>query len=82
MNPFTKHPNSINETYLQHFRFAFSTGCKLIVCGICGVIHAVFPFMFTDAISKRARWLHETMGGRIQEIHEDREKEENLDGLF
>lgn len=82
MNPFLKHPRSINETYFQHFRFAFSTGFKLIVCGACGIVHAFFPFMFEDAISKRARWLQNELAGRIADVHDEEHKEENKAGLL
>jgi len=53
MNPFTKHPNSVNETYFQHFCFAFCCGTKLIGLGLMAITHAVLPFLFVHTTSKK-----------------------------
>ena len=45
-NPFTTHPNSVNETYWQHFFFALRFGFKMTLGGIAAMAHAIFPFMF------------------------------------
>lgn len=45
-NIFTKHPHSINETYFQHFKFAFAFGANLLLGGLTCIIHAIFPFLF------------------------------------
>lgn len=50
-NLFTKHPNSIGETYWQHFWFATCFAANLLVAGICCLIHAIFPFVFKDTAS-------------------------------
>lgn len=48
-NPFTTHPNSIGETYWQHFVFAVIIGLNMILGGIAFIIHAVFPFVLLKA---------------------------------
>jgi hypothetical protein len=45
-NIFRDHPNSVNETYIQHLKFASAFGFQLIIGGIGCFIHAVFPFWF------------------------------------
>ena len=45
-NPFTKHPNSIGETYLEHMKIALNTAVKIQLIVLIIVIHAVFPFLF------------------------------------
>lgn len=47
-NPFTDHPNDTEnpQTYLEHGKFAFINSLVLIIAGIAGVIHAIFPFLF------------------------------------
>ena len=45
-NPFTTHPNSVNETYWQHFFFALRFGFKMTFGGIFAMAHAIFPFLF------------------------------------
>ena len=41
---FTDHPNSLGESYLQHFKVAFTLGVKGFVFGAVQVFHAFFPF--------------------------------------
>lgn len=45
-NIFTDHPNSIGETYWQHFFFAFKFGAQMVIGGSACIIHAVLPFAF------------------------------------
>lgn len=46
MNIFSKHPNSVGETYFQHLGFAFAFGANMIIGGFACMIHAIFPFWF------------------------------------
>jgi hypothetical protein len=46
-NPFTAHPHSVNETYWEHFAFAFGFGVKMGIGALAAVVHAAFPFLFT-----------------------------------
>ena len=46
MNPFTAHPASVGETYLQHGRFAFAFGIRMFLGGLAAMVHAAFPFLF------------------------------------
>lgn len=45
-NIFTKHPHSIGETYLQHFKFASCFGLNMLMGGFACLLHAIFPFIF------------------------------------
>jgi hypothetical protein len=45
MNPFTKHPHSVGESYFEHLKFASAFGINLLVGGLACLIHAVFPFL-------------------------------------
>ena len=45
-NIFTSHPQSVGETYLEHFKFASAFGMNMIVGGLACLIHAIFPFLF------------------------------------
>lgn len=51
MNIFTKHPQSIGETYWQHLCAAMTFGGKMIIAGLGCVIHAIFPFIFSKTAS-------------------------------
>lgn len=64
MNLFTKHPNSIGETYFEHFFFASITGAKLTFGGIACIIHAIFPFLFQTTGSQMAKKMVEDINRR------------------
>lgn len=51
-NPFTTHPNSVNETYMEHFAFALRFGFKMTLGGIAALLHAVFPFLFVTTAGR------------------------------
>ena len=55
-NIFKDHPNSVGETYSQHFLKSCSFGIKLILIAIRAFVHAIFPWCFehsaSDSISK------------------------------
>lgn len=51
MNLFTKHPQSIGETYWEHFYFASLMGGKMLLAGIACLMHAIFPFLFEKTAS-------------------------------
>ena len=51
-NPFTAHPASVGETYLQHMRFAFRFGTRMLAGGTAAVIHSVFPFLCVTTASR------------------------------
>jgi len=60
-NPFTAHPRTVGETYLQHGLFACRYGAKMTWGGIAALIHAVFPFLFETTGSRITRELGETL---------------------
>ena len=51
-NPFTAHPNSVNETYMEHFAFALRFGFKMTLGGIAALMHAIFPFFFVTTAGR------------------------------
>ena len=51
-NPFTAHPASVGETYLQHMRFAFRFGARMLAGGIAAIVHSVFPFLCVTTASR------------------------------
>ena len=50
-NPFTKHPNSINETYFEHMKNALRFVVVLKCLAFAGFIHSIFPFWFEKTVS-------------------------------
>ena len=71
-NPFTKHPHSVGETYLEHMMIAFSIAMKIQLVVLIILIHSIFPFLF-----------EQTGGDKIEQINNDlqnrRSNERELD---
>ena len=58
---FTDHPDSVEETYLEHARFAGAFSFWLLLAGAAAAVHAVLPFLFEKTASRIVTRLH----GRI-----------------
>ncbi len=56
---FTEHPESVDETYFEHMRFAGTFGFSLIIAAAAAFIHAILPFMFEKTASKAVARLYE-----------------------
>jgi uncharacterized protein DUF6356 len=48
---FTEHPNSVNETYLEHMHMSSSFGFWLFLAMMCAFVHAILPFAFEKTAS-------------------------------
>lgn len=57
MNPFTKHPHQVGETYWQHMKAALGISYIALKIVWFALIHAVFPFWYTTAASKKINYL-------------------------
>lgn len=58
---FNEHPNSVNETYLEHMHMSSSFGFWLLVAMFCAFVHALLPFVFEKTGSKIITKLHSRM---------------------
>ncbi len=58
---FTKHPQSVGESYGEHFAVASSFGSAMILGGLACMAHALLPFLFTSTGSRTIKRLHERM---------------------
>ncbi len=87
-NPFTVHPNSVNETYWQHFAFALRFGFKMTFGGFAALLHAIFPFLFITTAGRLCdelqelrqnspgrKKLSEIAAGRILQGYDPRQRE-------
>lgn len=61
---FTKHPNSIGETYFQHMFTALKFTSIFVVLAMMAFIHALLPFLFVDTASKKVCKLAKEMEER------------------
>ncbi len=58
---FTRHPRTVDETYLEHMGVASSFGLRMIVAGCACMIHALLPFACVKTGSVAITELHERM---------------------
>jgi hypothetical protein len=61
---FTDHPASVDESYLQHMRFAGGFGLSLLAAGLAALAHAVVPCLFEKTASSIVDRLHQRMHNR------------------
>lgn len=54
-NIFTKHPNSLGETYWEHWRKAVKFSYKMKLAALACFVHAWFPFLFETAATDLAK---------------------------
>lgn len=57
-NPFTAHPHSAGETYLDHMRVAFGVGRQLLGASMAAFVHGVLPMTNTTRASDKIRALN------------------------
>lgn len=55
---FTAHPASVDESYLEHLRFAAGFGATLLLAAGAAFIHALLPFLFEKTASKMVAKLY------------------------
>lgn len=55
---FLDHPQSVGESYAEHFRVATGFGATMILGGIGACIHGLLPFVFTTTGSDTIEGLH------------------------
>lgn len=63
-NPFTKHPKSVDETYLQHMWCALKFCVTLYYLSYIALVHAIFPFLFKTTASDGIKKLNDCMKKR------------------
>ena len=63
-NLFKEHPNSVGETYFQHFLKSCSFGIKLLLIAMRAFVHAIFPWCFEHSASDRISKLNDVLQSR------------------
>jgi hypothetical protein len=58
---FLSHPETVDETYGEHFTFALGFALRLIGAGLAALVHAIIPCLFETTASRMIREMH----GRI-----------------
>ena len=61
---FTEHPESVGETYIQHFSVAIRFSLKLFISSIAALIHAFIPALFKKTASTLIKNMYREMTSR------------------
>jgi Family of unknown function (DUF6356) len=61
---FLSHPDSLNESYFQHFSHAMGYSARLFGAAFCAFTHAVFPFLFEKTASTAVKTMYGEMTSR------------------
>jgi len=59
--PFTEHPDSVGESYLEHLGTASVFGVRLLIAGLACLVHGLLPFLFEKTSSRTIAKLHHRM---------------------
>ena len=71
-NIFNHHPNSVGETYFQHFCKAFGFGFSLMLIAFRAFIHAILPFCFEYSVREKISKLNDELQSRKDFINSDK----------
>ena len=58
---FTRHPNSVGESYLEHLAMACGFAARLALAALACAVHALLPFLFERTGSRIITELHDAM---------------------
>lgn len=61
---FTDHPQSVDESYLEHSAFAARFSGWLFLAAFAAAVHAVLPFLFEKTASRITARLYERTHNR------------------
>ena len=61
---FLSHPQSVDESYGEHFRFALGFAARLFSAALAALVHAIIPCLFETTASRMICQMHEHIAGR------------------
>lgn len=61
---FVQHPQSVDETYFQHLRFAGWFATRLMLAGLAALVHAVIPALFEKTAGRLIAEMYEQTHNR------------------
>lgn len=65
---FLSHPQRVDESYGEHFLFAFGFGTRLFGAALAALVHALIPCLFETTASRMIRQMHERITRRGQAL--------------
>jgi hypothetical protein len=61
---FLSHPQSVDESYSEHFLFALGFAASLFGAALAALVHAVIPCLFETTASRMIQQMHERIARR------------------
>lgn len=61
---FIDHPQSVDETYFEHMRFAGWFAARLLMAGGAALVHAFIPCLFEKTASRMISEMHARLTAR------------------
>lgn len=61
---FVAHPQSVDETYFEHMRFAGWFAARLFGAGAAALVHAFIPCLFEKTASRMITEMHAKLSRR------------------
>lgn len=65
---FTRHPQTVDETYGEHMGVAWSFAFPMLLGGLACFIHGIFPFLFETTGSRCVKLLHTRIANRGRQV--------------
>lgn len=67
---FREHPQSVNQTYLEHLRDGLDYGLTSCLSGGALIVHSFFPFLFQSTGSTMVKELNDRMQRKLNPEYE------------
>jgi hypothetical protein len=61
---FLSHPQTVDESYGEHFLFALGFAARLLGAGLAALVHAIIPCLFETTASRMIREMHDRIASR------------------
>ncbi|HMK80408.1 MAG TPA: DUF6356 family protein [Xanthobacteraceae bacterium] len=62
---FLSHPQSVDESYGEHFLFALGFAARLFGASLAALVHAIIPCLFETTASRMIRDMHHRVARRV-----------------
>ena len=61
---FLSHPQTVDESYGEHFLFALGFATRLLGAGLAALVHALIPCLFETTASRMICQMHDRIARR------------------
>jgi hypothetical protein len=65
---FLSHPQTVDESYGEHFLFALGFAARLFGAGLAALVHAIIPCLFETTASRMIREMHDRIASRAHTL--------------